>query len=412
LDASIALPFRWSNTSSAQRRTVLASGLGWMLDSFDVMLYSIVLATLMRTFGMSKSTAGLLNTLTLVASALGSFLFGFFADRLGRRRMLSLSILTYSLFTFACGFSTSVTMLACFRFLLGLGMGGEWNAGVTLVAETWPSYWRGRALAIVQSSWAIGYALAALVANFILARATWRWVFFAGVLPALITFWIQKGVPEPELWQRSHASPVSEPEKRRLWRASLPHILGLLLMNTFGMFAWWGLFTWLPAYLALPVARGGRGFGLLSITGFLVTLNLCGMFPGYLLFGSIADKFGRKRAVILYLVMAALAVPSFALARDPALILLTASITAFFGTGFFVGSALLGSELFPTPIRATALGISYNTARGISSLAPFIIGAIGEKHGLGWGFASCGLAFALAALAASRVPETQGCELT
>jgi len=382
-----------------------------MLDSFDVMLYSIVLATLMREFGMNKTTAGLLNTLTLIASAVGSFLFGFFADRLGRRRMLSLSILTYSLFTFACGFSTSITMLACFRFLLGLGMGGEWNAGATLVAETWPSYWRGRALAIVQSSWAIGYALAALVANFVLARATWRWVFFVGVFPALITFWIQKGVPEPEIWQRSQAAPASAEEKRLLWRAAMPNLLGLLLMNVFGMFAWWGLFTWMPAYLALPASRGGRDFGMMDLTSFLVILNVCGMFPGYLLFGAISDKFGRKRAVILYLVLAALAVPPFALARQPGLILLTASITAFFGTGFFVGSALLGSELFPTAIRATALGLSYNTARGISSLAPFVIGAIGEKHGLGWGFASCGIAFALAALAAARVPETQGREL-
>jgi MFS family permease len=383
-----------------------------MLDSFDVMLYSIVLATLMREFGMTKSTAGFLNTLTLVASALGSFVFGFFADRLGRRRMLSISILTYSLFTFACGFSTSVLMLACFRFLLGLGMGGEWNAGATLVAETWPSQWRGRALAIVQSSWAIGYALAALVANFILARTTWRWVFFVGVLPALLTFWIQKSVPEPALWQRSQESPVSSHERRLLWRASLPALIGLLIMNTFGMFAWWGLFTWIPAYLALPVSRGGRDFGLLDFTTFLVILNLCGMFPGYLLFGSMADKFGRKRAVIFYLVMAAFAVPFFALARQPALILVTASITAFFGTGFFVGSALLGSELFPTPIRATALGLSYNTARGVSAIAPFLIGSIGEKHGLGWGFASCGVAFALAAAAASRVPETMGRELS
>jgi len=383
-----------------------------MLDSFDVMLYSLILATLMREFGMTKSMAGRLNTLTLIASALGGFLFGFFADRLGRRRLLSLSILTYSLFTFACGFSTSVTMLACFRFLLGLGMGGEWNAGATLVAETWPSHWRGRALAIVQSSWAIGYALAALVANFILSRWSWRWVFFVGVLPALVTFWIQKGVPEPELWHHSQATPVSPSQKNELWRASIPNLLGLLLMNIFGMFAWWGLFTWLPAYLALPVSRGGRGFGLLDSTTFLVVLNLCGMFPGYLLFGAISDKFGRKRAVILYLIMAALAVPPFALARQPLLILLTASITAFFGTGFFVGSALLGSELFPTPIRATALGLSYNTARGISALAPYVIGVIGERQGLSWGFASCSIAFALAAAAASRVPETIGRELS
>jgi len=383
-----------------------------MLDSFDVMLYSIALATLMREFGMTKATAGLLNTLTLIASALGGFLFGFLAERRGRRRMMSLCILTYSLFTFACGFSTSVTMLACFRFLLGLGMGGQWNAGAALVAETWPSQWRGRALAIVQSSWAIGYTLAVLVANFVLAHATWRWVFFVGVLPALITFWIQKGVPEPELWKRSQENPISAEDKRALWRASMPDLTGLLIMNIFGMFGWWGLFTWLPAYLGLPVERGGRGFGMLSSTTFLVVLNLCGMFPGYLFFGAIADKFGRQRATILYLALAALAVPPFAMAREPWLILLMASITAFFGTGFFVGSALLGSELFPTPIRATALGLSYNTARGISSLSPFIIGAIGERHGLGWGFASCAIAFALAAAAASRVPETKGRELS
>jgi MFS family permease len=144
----------------------------------------------------------------------------------------------------------------------------------------------------------------------------------------------------------------------------------------------------------------------------MVVLNLCGMFPGYLLFGAISDKFGRQRATVLYLILAAVSVPPFALAREPWLILLTASITAFFGTGFFVGSALLGSELFPTPIRATALGLSYNTARGISALAPFMIGAIGEKRGLSWGFASCGIAFALAAAAATRVPETMGRELS
>ncbi|MBV8863895.1 MAG: MFS transporter, partial [Acidobacteriaceae bacterium] len=188
--------FRWRSTTVAQRRTLIAAGLGWMLDAFDVMLYSIVLAAMMREFGMSKATAGLLNTLTLIASALGSVAFGLLADRYGRRRMLSLSILTYSLFTFACGFSTSINILGVFRFLLGLGMGGEWNSGATLVAETWPTAWRGRALGIVQSSWAIGYACAAVVAQLILARASWRWVFFAGVLPALITFWIQHDVPE------------------------------------------------------------------------------------------------------------------------------------------------------------------------------------------------------------------------
>ena len=181
--AAASSAFRWRYASLAQRRTLLAAALGWMLDAFDVMLYSLVLTTLMDQFGMSKGTAGLLNSLTLVASALGSLIFGLLADRYGRRKMLSLSILTYSLFTFACGFTTTIFALAVCRFFLGLGMGGEWNSGGVLVAETWPSAWRGRAMGIVQSSWAIGYALAAIVAGTILAHASWRWVFFVGVAP-------------------------------------------------------------------------------------------------------------------------------------------------------------------------------------------------------------------------------------
>src|SRR4051795_3820263 len=148
--------FRWGTATPAQRRVVIAASLGWMLDAFDVMLYSIVLATLMRVFGMSRTTAGLLNALTLAASAMGGLLFGVLADRFGRRRMLSASILVYSVFTFACGLSTSILALAVFRFLLGLGMGGEWNTGATLVAETWPPEWRGGGPGGVHTRWGGG----------------------------------------------------------------------------------------------------------------------------------------------------------------------------------------------------------------------------------------------------------------
>ena len=405
-----AAAFSWSAATTAQRRVVIAASLGWMLDAFDVMLYSIVLATLMRAFSMSRTTAGLLNALTLIASALGGLVFGVLADRLGRRRMLSASILVYSVFTFACGLSTSIMMLAACRFLLGLGMGGEWNTGAALVAETWPSALRGRALGIVQSSWAVGYAISAVVAGAILAHGSWRWVFFAGILPAALVFWIQSHVPEPPLWERVHARDRNAGRSGKV-RGSVKALVVLTATNTFGMFGWWGLFTWIPAYLVLPASQGGRGFTALSLTGFLVTVNLTGMLPGYLLFGVFADRFGRKRTFAVYLAAAAAAVPLLAGAREAGWILVFACVAAFFGTGFFTGSGIIGSEIFPTESRATALGISYNVARGLSALAPVTIGALSERHGLAWAFGASAVAFAAAACVALLLPETRGVEL-
>src|ERR1700751_1473479 len=193
-----------SDITIAQRRTLIAAALGWMLDAFDAMLYALVLAHVMHDLSMSKAVSGFLATLTLLASGVGGLLFGFIADRIGRKRALMLSILTYSLCSFASGLSTSILMLAFFRFILGLGMGGEWNTGATLVAETWPTELRARAMSIVQSSWAIGYALAALVAGVVLHYANWRFVFFTGVLPALMILWVQSRVPESEMWKEHH----------------------------------------------------------------------------------------------------------------------------------------------------------------------------------------------------------------
>lgn len=408
---SNATAFSWHGATDEQRQVVIAAALGWMLDAFDVLLYSVVLATLMRAFGMSRTTAGLLNALTLIASSIGGLLFGVLADRFGRRRMLSASILLYSLFTFACGLSTNIAALAVCRFALGLGMGGEWNTGAALVAETWPSALRGRALGIVQSSWAAGYALAAVVAGLILAHLNWRWVFFAGIVPAALVFWIRGHIREPQIWKQSHQAEASGTVSRAS-RGAVKALVVLTATNTFGMFGWWGLFTWIPAYLVLPVAQGGRGFATLGLTGFLVTVNLLGMLPGYLLFGMFADRFGRKRTFVAYLAAAAAAVPMLAVAREPGWILAFACVAAFFGTGFFTGSGIIGSEIFPTRSRATALGISYNVARGLSALAPVTIGALSERHGLAWAFGASAVAFAVSTLLALLLPETQGVELS
>lgn len=404
-----------------QRRTLLAAALGWMLDSFDAMLYALVLAHVMRDFGMSKATSGLLYTLTLLASGIGGVFFGFLADRIGRKRALMLSILTYSICSFASGLSTGVLMLAVFRFILGLGMGGEWNTGATLVAETWPDELRAKAIAIVQSSWAIGFALAALVAGVVLRYANWRAVFFVGILPAAITLWIRNRVPESDMW-KEHRRLAADSERvaqaqqhydhdsfLRIFRPPyLKSTIALLLLNFFGMFGWWGLFTWLPPYLSLPVEQGGRGFGVMGTTSLLVVLNLCGMFPGYASFGWVADHLGRRRSFMLYTFTAALLVPLYAMARSPAVLLVLGTIVAFFGTGFFSGSGIIGSEIFPTRVRARALGFTYNGARTMSSLAPLIIGWVGQIKGLSWAFYLCAGAFFLASVMATQLPETKG----
>jgi MFS family permease len=401
-----------SQITSAQRRTLVAAALGWMLDAFDAMLYALVLAHVMRDLAMTKGTAGLLNGLTLLASGIGGVGFGFIADRIGRKRALMLCILTYSVCSFASGLSTSVLMLALFRFVLGLGMGGEWNTGATLVAETWPTELRAKAIAIVQSSWAIGYALAALVAGIVLHYADWRMVFFVGVLPALVTLWIQKDVPESRMWEEQHQRHKSRTSDKSFIRIFRPpfvkHTLTLLLMNFFGMFAWWGLFTWMPPYLSLPVEQGGRGFGVMGTTTLLVVLNLCGMFPGYASFGWVADYLGRRKAFILYTFTAGVLVALYAMARQPWALLLLGTVVAFFGTGFFSGSGIIASEIFPTGVRARALGFTYNGARALSSVAPFVIGRVGQTRGLSSAFLLCSVGFFLACVVATLLPETKG----
>src|SRR6266849_4659025 len=255
--------FDWpSQVTSAERKSLLAGGLGWMLDAMDVMLYSLVLTYLIREFSMDTRTAGFLNSLTLVASAIGGFLFGVLADRIGRTRALMASILVYSFASAACGFSHTVPQLATFRFVLGLGMGGEWTTGAALIAETWHAEHRGKALGLMQSAYAIGEAIAALIVLIVFPRLGWRAVFFVGVLPALLVLWIRRGVPESDIWKNRAATQKGNWLNLLREKTILRNGLLATAMNASSMFGYWGLFTWIPGYLSLPVSRGGRGLSI------------------------------------------------------------------------------------------------------------------------------------------------------
>jgi len=416
--ARSASPFQLPrDISNAERKSLIAGGLGWMLDAMDVMLYSLVLAYLIREFGMSTRTAGLLNSLTLGASAIGGFFFGILADRIGRTRALMAAILVYSISSAACGLSHSILQLAIFRFLLGLGMGGEWSCGAALVAETWRAQHRGRALGLMQSAYAIGEAIAAIVVLLVFPHFGWRAVFFVGVLPALLVFWIYRGVPEPELWlnRPKEKDGVLEQLRKVIRRLLQGDVFrnGLLAttMNAFGMFGYWGLFTWIPGYLSLPTSKGGRGLSLVVGTTFYLALSP-GKWLGYASFGFFADAFGRKKPYFFYLLIAAVLVPLYAVIRGPLVLLLLGPAVAFFGTGFFSGYAAIASEIFPGEIRAAAMGLSYNVGRGLSAFAPFAVGAIATRFGFLPGFFLLAGAFFTAALLALLLPETRGRELT
>jgi MFS family permease len=402
----------WHEASPEARKALVAASLGWLLDAFDVMLYALILTAVIQDLGLTREVGGLMASLTLGASAVGGLVFGVLADKLGRTRALNLSILIYSVFTFACGLAQNVWQFAIFRLLLGLGMGGEWASGATLVSETWPEKHRGKALGIMQSCWAIGYGLAAIVVALVLPRYGWRAVFFVGIIPALFTVWIRRSVKEPEMWLQHRALGTPSEARGTRHQALFPWRLAFVLaaMNGATMFAWWGLNLWVPSYLSLPATQGGVGLSTETMAFFVVAMQV-GMWLGYVTFGFISDAFGRRPVYVTYLLVAAVLVWVYGTVREPMLLLLLGPFVAFFGTGYFSGFGAVASEIFPTSIRATALGVTYNSGRLLSAIAPFVIGSLAQRRGFGFAFTVTSLAFLVAAALWVAIPETKGRKL-
>lgn len=389
--------------SPRQRRALLAAGLGWMLDSMDMMLYALVLGHVQRDLHLSAGMSGAMISVTLLAAALGGSVFGWWADRAGRVRALTWSMLVYSIATALCGFAQTAAVLMLCRILVGLGMGGEWGAGAALVAESWPAQHRAKALALVQSCWAIGYALGAVVVAIVLPRFGWRAVFFVGVAPALVTLWLRRSLPEPEEWQLTHTTPSQRIPLRTLIHGEMGrNLLICSAMNAATLFAWWGLFTWVPRFLSMPVSQGGRGLSVLATSTWTVVMQI-GNFAGYISFGYIADRISRKSAYIGYLLVAAVLVPIYAFVRDPHVLLWLGPWVGFFGAGYFSGFSVIASELFPAAVRGSALGFSYNIGRVVSAAAPFLIGRLSEGGGLSAALCVTSAAFLAAAVIASAL---------
>ena len=396
---------RWhSSITREQWRTLAAAQLGWMLDAVDVMLYAFALTAIAREFGLSAAASGALASATLITSGLGGGLFGFLADRYGRARSLVWSILTYSVFTALTATSMTVAQLVLWRALVGFGLGGEWAAGSVLVAETWPAEHRGKAMGFMQAGWAIGYILAATLATLVLPRFGWRALFALGILPALVTGWIMRSVPEPRIWVARSRQRAAVPLTRTFLIATL--------LTTAILFAYWGLFTWIPAYLASPVEKGGAGMSVVRSWAWIVPMQI-GAFFGYVLFGFLADRFGRRPTFVFFVLAAAALVPLYGnWGRSPIVLMALGPLVGFFGHGYFSVFGALLAELFPASIRATAQGLCYNIGRAAGgAAAPFVIGAAADRYGIGSALTLTSVFFVAGAVLMLMLKETRGAEL-
>jgi MFS family permease len=320
-------------------------------------------------------------------------------------------VVLYSVFTAACGFATTFAQFVIFRIFLGLGMGGEWASGATLVSETWSAEHRGKALALMQSAWAIGYALAAAVNYVVQPALGWRAVFFVGILPAFLTIWVRRHVREPEIWRRAQHDAGTRSALAQLFDRELaPLTVALTVMNACTLFGWWSFNLWLPSYLQEPASRGGVGLQMLSSSAMIIVMQV-GMWLGYITFGVVSDRIGRKPTYVAYLLAAAVLLFVYVSVRAPLVLLVLGPFVAFFATGYFSGFGAVTAEIFPTRIRGVAQGFTYNIGRIVSAAAPFTVGTLAQTHGFGAALTISSLAFLLAALMWVWIPETRGRQL-
>jgi MFS family permease len=393
-----------------QWRTLFAAQLGWMLDAMDVTLYSFALTQVKREFALTSAVAGALAAAPLVTSALGGMLFGWLSDRYGRARALRWSILAFSAVTGLTATATSLPQLVFWRAVAGIGLGGEWAAGSVLVAETWPAEHRGKAIGLMQSAWAIGYMLAAILSAAVLPNWGWRPLFLLGLLPALATIWMRRGIEEPPRWRAPEQG--AEGTLAAIFRPPLRKMVLLVaLLCSCVLFGYWGLFTWLPAYLSSPVERGGAGLTILQSSGWIIPLQI-GAFFGYVSFGFFADRFGRRPAFLTFVLATAALVPVYGmLGRRTALLMAIGPLIGYFGHGYFSVMGAMMAELFPERVRTTAQGFCYNIGRALAGFAPVTVGALADRFGIGAALAVTSVFFVAGAGVMLLLPETRGREL-
>lgn len=376
----------------------------------DVQIYSFVIPILISLWGITASQAGLLASSALVISALGGWLSGLLADRLGRVRLLQWTILWFACTTFLCGLTNSFRQLLIMRGLQGLGFGGEWAAGSVLIGETAPAADRGKVVGTVQAGWAVGWGVAALLATLavrtLAPRVAWRVLFFVGVLPAAFVFVIRRFVEEPHVFHRARVEEAPGFLAIFRGRHALRTVLGsLLALGAQG--GYYAITTWLPTFLTTE-----RHLDAVSTGGYMAVI-ICGSLAGYLVSAHLLDTLGRRHNFFLFAVCSLCSVLMYTrIPVDNDAILVLGFPLGFFASGIFSGLGPLFTELYPTRMRASGQGFCYNFGRGIAALFPYLVGVLSDRMSLSAAIGTFAIgSYALVVLAAAMLPETLGVDV-
>ena len=409
-DSSLLAFYRDMNLP--ERRTFWACAAGWALDGMDFMIYPLVIGTIITMWKVDAGTAGLAGTVTLLASAVGGWLGGYLADRIGRVKTLQLTILWFSVFSLVCAFVQNFDQLLIARALLGLGFGGEWAAGAVLMGKSIRPQYRGRAVGSVQSGWAVGWGLAvlsqAILFSYLPPDIAWRWMFAIGALPALLVFFLRRYVEEPEIAAATLAKQNASGERPGLHEIFTGPILKTTILASLAVTGcqggYYAITFWVPRFLTTE-----RKLSVVSSTGYLAAL-IIGSFAGYLVGAWLADKIGRRN-LFLYFSLGAIAVivAYTQLPLTNEILWVLGFPLGFFASAYFSGVGAFLTELYPTRLRGSGQGFCYNFGRGIGALFPFMVGALSSTTSLGNAIAIFAvLAYGLFFLAAFALPETRG----
>ncbi len=405
--------------NSTHYRIFGISWAGWVFDFYDLILFTFLIIPIGQELHLSTVMLSYALSASILAAAAGGVIFGVLADKYGRKPVLQWTIVIYSIGTLLCAFSANIETLILFRIITGFGVGGEWATGQTYVNETFPADLRGKFGSLLQTGNPVGFILAALVGGFLAPVIGWREAFFVSVIPAILVIFIRTKIPESDVWILNNVNSGKNRVKKSLLNKKNQFFelftkryrklfFKALILAILGSSAYWFTYSWLPTYLLQQNIS-------ISKSALWIIVNQVGGIIGLLIFGFIADRFGRRPAF-----------SSFATTMAVGLIMITifwTNIQAYhslififmfiigIGTGIYGGYGPIVSEMFPTEIRSTALGAGFNLARGTQFLTPIILAVIATYYGLGSGI-FLGSLFALSvAIFIWTFPETKGIEL-